>query len=43
MTTTESRKSKIELLVALDEKGAAQGQLFWDNGESLSKSMLNND
>lgn len=36
-TTTESRKSKIELLVASDANGMAEGQLYWDDGDSLSK------
>uniref|UniRef100_A0AAR5PG88 P-type domain-containing protein n=1 Tax=Dendroctonus ponderosae TaxID=77166 RepID=A0AAR5PG88_DENPD len=35
-TTTESRKTSIELLVAPDENGAALGELFWDDGDSLN-------
>ncbi|XP_057662919.1 lysosomal alpha-glucosidase-like [Diorhabda carinulata] len=35
-TTTESRKSKIELLVASDEKKYAIGDLYWDDGDSLN-------
>lgn len=37
-TTTESRKGKIELLVAQDEAGEAYGELFWDDGDTLSRS-----
>lgn len=36
-TTTESRQSNIELLVALNENGTASGKLYWDDGDSLSK------
>lgn len=36
-TTTESRKNKFELLVALDEGGNATGELYWDDGDSIGK------
>lgn len=36
-TTTESRKSKIQLLIATNEPGQASGDLYWDDGDSLSK------
>ncbi|XP_046491044.1 lysosomal alpha-glucosidase-like isoform X1 [Neodiprion pinetum] len=35
VTTTQSRKKKFELLVALDENGFASGELYWDDGDSL--------
>ncbi|XP_078065159.1 sucrase-isomaltase, intestinal [Mustelus asterias] len=33
-TTVYSRKNLMGLLIALDEKGKASGELFWDDGES---------
>ncbi|XP_062936672.1 lysosomal alpha-glucosidase isoform X2 [Cynocephalus volans] len=35
LTTTESRKQPMVLVVALTASGEARGQLFWDDGESL--------
>uniref|UniRef100_A0A1B6D5E9 P-type domain-containing protein n=1 Tax=Clastoptera arizonana TaxID=38151 RepID=A0A1B6D5E9_9HEMI len=35
VTTTLSRKNKMGLLVSLDNKGNAAGELFWDDGDSL--------
>ncbi|XP_049714936.1 lysosomal alpha-glucosidase isoform X1 [Elephas maximus indicus] len=35
LTTTESRKQPMALVVALSPSGEAQGELFWDDGESL--------
>ncbi|KAM9597098.1 lysosomal alpha-glucosidase [Trichechus inunguis] len=35
LTTTESRKQPMALVVALSSSGDAQGELFWDDGESL--------
>ena len=35
LTTTESRKQPMALAVALTSGGEAQGELFWDDGESL--------
>ncbi|XP_051168285.1 maltase-glucoamylase-like isoform X2 [Leptopilina boulardi] len=34
-TTTESRKNKFALLIALDNQQYATGELYWDDGESL--------
>jgi len=34
-TTDDSRKNKFGLLVALDENGEAEGELFWDDGETI--------
>ncbi|XP_077980434.1 lysosomal alpha-glucosidase-like [Glandiceps talaboti] len=34
-TTTESRKNKFILLVALSLDGVANGELFWDDGETI--------
>lgn len=36
LTTTESRKQPMALVVALAADGEASGELFWDDGESLS-------
>ena len=38
LTTTESRKNPFSLLVALDESGAAKGDLFLDDGEAIQIS-----
>ena len=35
MTTTDQQTNPIELLVALDNHHEAQGQLFWDDGQSV--------
>lgn len=35
LTTTESRKKGMTLLVALTPEGVARGDLFWDDGEGL--------
>lgn len=42
MTSTATRKSLIQLLAAADHKGEANGQLYWDDGESLSELLLEN-
>lgn len=38
MTTTEARETPFSLLIALDEKGMADGSLFLDDGEQVSLS-----
>ncbi|KAM3922290.1 lysosomal alpha-glucosidase-like [Leptodactylus fuscus] len=35
MTTKESRKNNLILLVALSASGSAKGDLYWDDGDSL--------
>lgn len=35
MTTEESRKNSLLLLVALTESGFAKGDMYWDDGDSL--------
>ncbi|KAJ1129047.1 hypothetical protein NDU88_007418 [Pleurodeles waltl] len=35
LTTVESRKNGFQLCVALSTNGIAQGELFWDDGDSL--------
>ncbi|KAG8565065.1 hypothetical protein GDO81_012696 [Engystomops pustulosus] len=35
MTTEETRKNDLRLLVALSADGSAQGDLYWDDGDSL--------
>lgn len=37
-TTVYSRESHLELLCVPDEKGYATGRMYWDDGDSLSKS-----
>lgn len=39
MTTAESRSTPLSLLVALDERGIASGDMYYDDGESL---LMNN-
>ncbi|CAG9821832.1 unnamed protein product [Phaedon cochleariae] len=41
-TTTESRKSKIELWIAPDQNGNASGEFYWDDGDSLKWLKLIN-
>lgn len=36
-TTTKARLNNIEIWAAADQEGAAYGQLYWDDGDSLSK------
>lgn len=35
VTTTDSRKNDFDLLIVLDQKETAQGELYWDDGDSL--------
>src|SRR5262249_34715677 len=35
MNTVESRKKPMYLIIALDQKQSASGDLFWDDGESI--------
>ncbi|XP_067668991.1 sucrase-isomaltase, intestinal-like [Haliotis asinina] len=35
ITTNSSRKNKMGAIVALDKEGRAEGELFWDDGESI--------
>eukprot|EP01031_Cornospumella_fuschlensis_P033509 gene33509-40543_t len=38
LTTTAARATPFRLIVALDERGVAQGELFWDDGEQMELS-----
>ena len=39
--TLDSRKKPFGLLVALDNQdGVADGQLFWDDGDSIGRHLL---
>ncbi len=35
LTTAATRRNKLLLLVALDRKGSAHGELYWDDGVSI--------
>lgn len=35
MTTEETRRNSLNLVVALTPEGFARGDLFWDDGDSL--------
>lgn len=39
ITTTETRKNDFELIIALNEAGNANGELYWDDGDSLGKTF----
>lgn len=40
-TTTISRKNGFTFIAALDSNGAANGTLYWDDGDSIGKNFLN--
>uniref|UniRef100_A0ABI7Z2Y0 P-type domain-containing protein n=1 Tax=Felis catus TaxID=9685 RepID=A0ABI7Z2Y0_FELCA len=40
MNTQASRQKFMGLIVALDDNGKAEGQIFWDDGQSIGKSEL---
>ncbi|XP_043284600.1 lysosomal alpha-glucosidase-like isoform X2 [Venturia canescens] len=41
-TTTESRENPFELLIASDDLGLAEGELYWDDGDSLDATEKKN-
>lgn len=41
-TTTEQRKNPFDILIALDDKNKASGELFQDDGDSQSSIVLEN-
>ena len=34
-----SRQNPMKLLIALDSNGMAEGELFWDDGNSVGKEL----
>lgn len=40
LTTTDTRKSNFNIVVALDDNSSAKGQLYLDDGESLDQSKF---
>lgn len=40
VTTESSRKKLFNLIVALDERENAKGELYWDDGDSLGEISL---
>lgn len=38
-TTESSRKKPFHLVVVLDDRDTAKGELYWDDGDSLGKKL----
>ena len=41
MTTTETRKGNFTLLIGLSQNNSAEGDLYWDDGESVDVQYKN--
>ena len=41
MTTTETRKGNFSLLISLSQNNSAEGDLYWDDGESVDVKLKN--
>uniref|UniRef100_A0AC34QMP2 P-type domain-containing protein n=1 Tax=Panagrolaimus sp. JU765 TaxID=591449 RepID=A0AC34QMP2_9BILA len=42
LTTVLARKNRFELIIALDKNNSANGELYWDDGESIPPNDLTN-